>query len=326
MNKNATILSEIMNAYLRWKSVNGPPRGYEIYHPSEFGGCLRKMQYRRYAERGLIEVSPQTHEAKTIRIFDTGHTMHDRWAKYWEHLGVLRGVWECKNPRCKMWDDAGVLDPSADMHAPPRVYGREEKLGVFKPDRCACGHDDFTYHEITIQNEDLNIKGHVDQILDFSRFTGRKFFKQGQSIKNVFFKEEDIPKSPVVCDMKTINYRSFDFLTQEPPFGYWVQLNIYMNILDLEYGVLYFENKNDSRTKIIKVDRDESLWEKIKEQIENMQWMASLDHPKLPPPRPPNLSNRECNYCEFKPMCSKSKIWEDPELNQKRLRFYGDFE
>lgn len=100
-------LHGVVNTFLRWKSLNGPPRGHEIYHPSAFGNCLRKMQYQRYVERGYIQVAPEAHEAKTVRIFDTGHTMHARWAKYWEELGVLRGIWECNNPCCGLWDNDG---------------------------------------------------------------------------------------------------------------------------------------------------------------------------------------------------------------------------
>jgi hypothetical protein len=97
-----TNVLNVLNTYLKWKSLNGPPRGYLKYHPSSFGSCLRKAQYQRYTDMGLINVQKEAVEPKSIRIFDTGHSMHARWAQYFEDIGVLRGVWECTNPDCKI--------------------------------------------------------------------------------------------------------------------------------------------------------------------------------------------------------------------------------
>ena len=333
-------LSNVLNTYLRWKSLNGPPRGYEIYHPSAFGSCLRRMQYQRYAERGHIEVAPIAHEAKTVRIFDSGHSMHDRWAKYWEEIGVLRGIWECKNPCCRLWDDEGNYKgdsdscpfvvpehggkPSDEPLSPPRKYGKEDKLGAFKPERCVCGCQDFEYHEITVYDKELNFRGHVDQIIDFSKFPGGKTYKEGRPVK-VLFKDEDLPKEPIVVDMKSIN--AFGFKTKledgAAPFGYRVQVNIYLHLLDLQCGVLYFENKDNSGTRLVHVPRDPDLWEKIKEQARTMTDM--VDDLLLPPPRPKGQGEFECRNCEFQSICHSSGIWEDPNLAEKRLKFYGGF-
>jgi len=172
-------VQNILNTFLRWRNMNGPIRSHQSHHPSSWGGCLRKVQYQRYAESGHIKAEPESLEARIIRIFDTGHSMHDRWARYWEDLGVLRGVWKCTNPSCG------------------KFYGKDKKLGIFKPDKCECDHDVFTYCEITVKDEELNFYGHVDQILDFSNFEGGKAFKKGNSVR-VLFKDEDIPKNPIL--------------------------------------------------------------------------------------------------------------------------------
>ena len=332
-------LSGVLNTFLRWKSLNGPPRGHEQFHPSAFGGCLRRMQYQRYAERGEIKVQQEAHEAKTVRIFDTGHAMHARWSKYWEDLGVLRGIWECINPCCRLWKDNGSPDPAmmapnADApniltvnefakNYPPRKYGLNDKLGDFKPEKCACGGTKFHYHELTVHDDALNFHGHVDQILDFSRFPGSKMFKQGNPVK-VLFDDADLPKKPILNDMKSVN--SFGFkskLEHGAPFGYRVQVNIYIHILDLDYGLLYFENKDDSNTRVIHVERDAALWEKIKEQALMMQEM-SVDL-VLPPPRPDSKESYDCRYCEYQSICHKSDVWKRQDLDNLRRKFYGDF-
>jgi hypothetical protein len=329
-------IANVLNTFLRWKSLNGPPRGHEVFHPSAFGSCLRRMQYQRYAERGHVKVEPQAFEAKTVRIFDTGHATHARWAKYWEELGVLRGIWECTNACCALWDNDGHFvgppkdypNPDRMLHVPGagldrRIYGKENKLGVFKPAYCVCGCTDFSYHEITVEDKELNFYGHVDQLLDFSNFEGGAKFKKGNPVK-VLFKDEDLPKKIVLNDMKSIN--SFGYkskLERGSPFNYRVQVNIYIHILGLDYGMLYFENKDDSSTKIFHVEKDEALWQKIKEQARNMIDMTG--DLLLPPPRPWSQDDYECRYCEFQPICHKAGVWNDPALEDKRRKFYGDF-
>lgn len=331
-------IANVMNTFLRWKSANGPPRGYEVYHPSAFGNCLRKMQYQRYVDRGHLKIEPQQHEAKTVRIFDTGHSMHARWSHYWEELGVLRGIWECSNPCCHLWNDNGDYTGDHDSCSfvkdglpgvvktpahPPRRYGIEDKLGVFKPSTCCCGSRHFRYHELSVDDKELNFHGHIDQILDFSHFPGGDIFRQGNGVK-VLFRDEDLPKKPILNDMKSIN--SFGFkskLDRGAPFGYKVQVNIYIHLLDLEYGLLYFENKDDSSTKIVHVEKDDALWEIIKTQAKQMNEM--VDDKLLPPPRPSTKDDFECRYCEFQSICHTAGIWNDPELEDKRRKFYGDF-
>ena len=319
----------VLNTYLKWNNLNGPPRGYEHYHPSSFGGCLRKVQYQRYADMGLVHPHKEDMDPKTLRIFDTGHSMHARWAGYFEKIGILRGVWECTNPSCWQCDDQGqhlAHEPSyanTHGHDKPRKYGKDNKLGCFKPEKCACGNTNFHYHEITVEDKELNFRGHCDQILDFSKFDPSMFSK-GNPV-DVLFRVEDLPKKPIVLDMKSIN--SFGFkskLEHGPSLVYRTQLVIYCNVLDLEYGVLIYENKDDSSTKIYKVDRNPDMWNIIKRQAQHMNDM--VPDQLVPPPRPLSKDDYECRYCEFQSMCHRAKIWDDPDLLRKRLKFYGVLE
>jgi hypothetical protein len=68
--------------------------------------------------------------------------------------------------------------------------------------------------------------------------------------------------------MKSIN--SFNFkskLEYGPSLVYSTQLVIYCNILDLDYGILLYENKDDSSTKIYKVDRNPEMWKSSKSRL-----------------------------------------------------------
>ena len=323
-----------LNVHLQWRSKNGPPRGHLVYHPSSFGRCLRKMQYELYEEMGYIKGEHDKKSNETLRIFDTGHSMHNRWANYFSDIGVLRGYWHCKNKMCYVFKDDGSLLLNDICNSKEfyqkhgsRKYGYDNLIGCHKPKSCVCGCSDFDYHEISVENSDLNFHGHADQILDFSNFDV-SLYKTGNPV-DILFNPKDLPKYPIVVDMKTINSRDFDGKLQEKMhFEYKVQLTIYINILKLEKGVLIYENKDNSRVKIFEVNKNPELWKKIQEQASTMKSM--IDSKKLPPPRPKAKSSIECRYCPFKSKChgedGTKSIWDHPDLSELREKFYGDFE
>lgn len=319
-----TNLINLIDTHSNWVNKNGPPRGYEVYHPSAFGSCLRKMQYQRYAERGYIKCEEISPDPRMCRIWDTGHSMHDRWAKYFEDIGVLRGVWECMNPYCSYYDENGNYAGPEYSEDKPKKYGLDNKIGCFKPKSCdRCGCDKFKYHEVSVIDESLNFRGHADQILDFSNFDPN-IYNKGNPVP-VLFKKSDLPKKPIVIDMKTVN--SFKFkskLKSQPDFHYKVQITIYVNILDLDYGVIIYENKDDCSTKVYQVGKNPEIWEKVQEQAIKMNSM--VDKKLLPPPRPDTKDSFDCKYCEFSSICHGSKVWNDPNLGAKRADFYGSFE
>jgi len=299
-----------IDTFLRWRRNNEGQREYSIYHPSAFGGCLRKMQYQRYAAENLITAdNTEDLESRIIRLFEKGHNMQSRWERYFAEMQIIRGVWECSNPLCK------------------KKYGKEELCGVFKPDKCSCGSDEFGYCEVSIEDKSLNMFGHADIILDFEKFDPDKFKGTVRS-----FNTNNLPKKPIVIDMKTINQKGFDALStfNEPPsIKYIVQLIIYAFVLDCEYGILIYECKNDSKVVAYRINKDEEVWNTVKEQaskmIEMMQITGENGKPLylLPPPRPTRKSDWECKSCEFKGRCHSSSIWKDADLKNKRSSFYG---
>jgi len=314
---DVTSLMELVDTYVRW-SENSKTRSYEYYHPSEFGKCLRASQYKRYAEKGIIDMTENVIDGRTYRLFQKGHNMQSRWEKYFLAMGVLRGIWKCSNTACQ------------------KIYGADDKLGVFKPDVCECGNKHFWYNEVSVEDKKLNMRGNVDLILDFSRFNAAIF---GDKITKTF-NEDLLPKTPIVVDMKTINERGFENLDKyhKPPgLGYQVQLTIYANLLDVEYGVLIYECKNDSRIRSYKIPRNEHTWFKlIQRQSEQLDEMTRIEKDGktlnlLPPPRPKNKSCYDCRGyptkgipgCPFKKICHTSGIWKDPNFDAKRKKFYG---
>jgi CRISPR/Cas system-associated exonuclease Cas4 (RecB family) len=327
--KELTALTGLIDTYKRWSHFIGKDdRCYDHYHPSEWGKCLRKQQYLHYKQLGLIEVEYKPMNSKLLRLFDKGHNMHERWSAYFDNIGgVLRGQWKCKNLLCNMFDDKGQLknnltNPNIKKlfgDKRTRVYGSKEEYGVFRPEVCKCGSKDFEYVELSVRDESLNMSGHADLIVDCSNLNVDRF-KEVTSTFDLRFLPTDNKK--IVIDMKSIGSNQWRCQLERkgPHKAYVIQLTIYAYILNCEYGVLMYENKDNSQVKCFKVDKNDEWWETIKWQAKTMVDM--VENRKLPPPRPTTKSDFECKGCSFKSLCHKSGVWKDSELERKRKSFY----
>ena len=314
----------LMDSYIKWKNKNGKPRNYQVFHPSAFGSCLRKMQYQRYEEEGKMEIHSDKDDPKAsmIRLWGNGHFIQAKWTEYFEELGLLRGIWKCTNAACGAFKDNGDIDlnklqEAYDGKIRPREYGHAERQGVLKPKKCACGCKKFVYDEKPVVCKELNFYGHADLILDFRNLNTELVEKLEKT-----FKIDDLPKGVVVADMKTINDFGWKKL-EEPSLTYQVQMQIYANVLDCDYGILIYENKNNSDARAFKIQKgEETVWPTVQKQSLIMQKMH--EQGKLPPPRPLNKKEYQCKYCEFRGDCHASDIWQNENLVELRKKFYGN--
>jgi len=321
-------LMNVVDTYKRWENYQSQgDRKYNYYHPSELGKCLRLQQYKHYAYLGLIKVEYADFNSQMLRLFEKGHKMHERWVNYFDNIGILRGRWKCKNKLCYLFKDDGSTINNYDnqnIHDminsnKSRIYGEENKFGVFKPEKCICGCKSFKYKENVVKSDELNIKGNSDVTLDFSQFNAEKF----QGVRKTF-NIDFLPTNGemVVGDMKTIGQSGWDYqLMKKGAHKYYlIQMTTYVHLSDYSYGVLMYENKNTSELKWYKVNRNNEWWDAIQYQTIAMKEMAK--DKRLPPPRPLEKSSYDCKNCEFASLCHKSGIWKDPDLNQKRKSFY----
>ena len=53
-----------------------------------------------------------------------------------------------------------------------------------------------------------------------------------------------------------------------------IQLQIYLNLTDRDYGVVLYENKNDQNLKAFKVDRDKKIWNDILKRCKKIMTMT----------------------------------------------------
>lgn len=263
---------QLVKPYLVQKALSNSRR-YNIFHPSAWGSCLRKVAYQFYNEQDrFLQRSADDVDTRLELVFDNGHKTHFRWQEYLTNAGVMRGYWRCAQ--------CGV------------VYGKDEKMGIKSPLqadsswKCQCGHQSLEYEETTVQSEpQYNFKGHVDAIVDL---------RDTPWAQN---NEYDV----FVVDFKTIKDDMFSELTQAK-YEHVVQTNIYMWILGLKLAVVLYENKDNQTVKEMLVPRDDALIEGIKKEA---LWMVDvLRHGKLPA-RPSGFSRSgfPCRFCEFRDLC-----------------------
>jgi CRISPR/Cas system-associated exonuclease Cas4 (RecB family) len=324
-----SILNTIDN-FIVWQNSQDNDRKFDHYHPSALGHCLRLMQYQRYADMGLIPTVKKDTEAPMIRVWQNGHYMHDRWRNYFEQIGILKGVWTCNNILCNFFKDNGktLVENKVKMDEvildhkklPSRIYGLNELQGVFKPQQCDCGCRDFTYHEILVKDDEMNILGHCDMVVDFSKLK--------HSDSSVMSNINLLPQNPIVIDMKTVKDIGYKkVLKSGPSLEYKIQLTIYANILNCDFGVLIYENKNDQQCISFKIEKNtNTVYKEVKRQLKAMNEAANDKSKtyKLPPPRPESRDSFECSYCPYSKTCFKSDIWSSPNFDTLRREFYGN--
>jgi len=83
----------------------------------------------------------------------------------------------------------------------------------------------------------------------------------------------------VILELKSINDKGFTALIDLPKPEHLVQLQIYLNVAEVEHGVVLYENKNDQALKAFKVLKDVDTWNAILERCIRIQSMVPLTMP-----------------------------------------------
>jgi hypothetical protein len=259
--------------FMRKKALDNH-RQYDVFHPSDWGYCLRKVAFQYYNEYSKFQRKEELDiDIKGERIYDNGHDLHARWRRYLDGAGVLRGAWRCLG--CDT------------------IHGKDEPLGIFNPSRdkgwiChGCSQRrGLDYEELAVESDPrYNFAGHVDAIVDVS---------------DTPFETKTSADIEVV-DFKSIKGQYFDELQEAKP-EHAVQIGIYMWLLDLDASVIVYENKDSQAVKEFFVARDDKKIEEIKCQAE---WLLDVLRHKRLPPRPSGygMSKYPCRFCEFLGRC-----------------------
>jgi len=266
---SSVLTEKYENFLIRYGFENDKNRKHDHFHPSSFGQCFRKTAFQYYLFPKDEEISP-----KARRIFSTGHAHHHRMQTDFTQMGILRGYWKCR--RCG------------------KIHGEENKWGIFCPYNCSCaklltedfpgknltGNNLFEYREMIVKNEEYCFEGHCDGIVEL--------------VKN----DDD---ERYVIDFKTVKSEKFSFLKNPDPV-YIVQIRIYMWILGIQQGIIFYEEKNTHGIKEFVVRQDENHIAEIKNNAKKL-WEV-LKAKKLPAiPKLYSKDQKPCLYCEYKEKC-----------------------
>lgn len=113
-------------------------RSTTVLHPSE----MIKKDFCRRGSFFLLSGHTKIAEKPQLRlqsIFDEGHTIHAKWQRWFQEMGVLHGKFQCSACDEITWGTS----PEACEH-------------------CGAPWYKLTYDEVTLHDDALRIKGHTD--------------------------------------------------------------------------------------------------------------------------------------------------------------------
>ena len=90
------------------------------------------------------------------------------------------------------------------------------------------------------------------------------------------FLVRDPKRGIVVIELKTINDKGFEALSDVPKWEHFVQIQCYLHMYNLEHGSVVYLNKNDSDMKAFKTQRDFIFWDELTERL---QAIAAMKEP-----------------------------------------------
>lgn len=135
--------------------------------------------------------------------------------------------------------------------------------------------------EVGMADKELHIEGHTDGLFTFENYR-------------------------MLLEIKTIKDSAgaygYEKITRAPLNDNVNQLNIYMRLMNVPFGLLFYFNKNDSRKMEYVVAFDEALWAKTKDRIGSVCSTAYHDGPK--PTKDPKF---RCKWCGFLHACPEGK-------------------
>ena len=105
--------------------------------------------------------------------------------------------------------------------------------------------------EVSIKYEDPPISGRIDFIITHEKH------------------------KEALLELKTIKDEDFKELKETPKHEHLIQLQIYLNITNRDYGVVLYENKNDQNFKAFKVEGDEQVLQDILKRCEKIMNMTT---------------------------------------------------
>lgn len=228
-------------------------------------------------KKGVILDAKLTVECYTARIeeFNHGEEIKGEFFHPSALGGCMRREWfkHYKAPR--------DVTPSRDFLQQEITFEIGTHVHVIIQNLCARAGV-LVKREVAIQNTKEKVLGHADAII---RIDGTKY----------------------LLEIKTINSRGFTMLANDCHHGHKRQIMTYMKCLGLQWGIVFYVDKDRSQTKEFVIQFDEDFYNaecgnRIKGFFKNVRDCT------MPPRDGTSTSDFVCRYCEFQQLC-----WTDTE-------------
>lgn len=141
---NAGLLLPAMQRHVMRRAadgVNDIDRRHDIMHPSEM--CKSDWCPRMDFYRITLGIVPGDANPSFMmeNVFDEGHRIHRKWQGWLWQMGLLSGMFQCKECTWKWWDRSPQYCPS-------------------------CNGDRLRYAEVPLVNDEYMIAGHSDGMVE----------------------------------------------------------------------------------------------------------------------------------------------------------------
>jgi len=121
-----------------------------------------------------------------------------------------------------------------------------------------------------------------------------------------------INKENYVLDIKSMNSMVFRNLT-EPKKENVYQLQLYLHYFNIKKGILFYIDKDKQNIKEFLINYDPNLVQSLLKDFTDLK--IKIDKNIVPSRIPDYPNNWQCQYCQFKEVCSMAEggemNWED---------------
>ena len=281
-NKYQTVLLGDIQKYVLTRADED--RDPHVVHPSEMAKpdwCPRSTAYR------IRDIPPSNLDKDTANIrlqtiFQEGHDIHSKWQTWLAEMGLLFGLWECRNCEATF-------------------------LGESLTTCNKCGMRGLKYKEVPLLDESRMIAGNSD-----GGVMTKDALIEIKSIGVGTVRIED-PALLRQYQVKTVEGRTVVDLEQlwkgikRPLKSHRFQGWIYLYLaevmeLPVDKMVFIYENKANQGTKEFVIKRNNEAIEDLLEMAADVKW--AVDNETLPP-RPNGFTkeSKPCKTCVFRDLC-----------------------
>jgi CRISPR/Cas system-associated exonuclease Cas4 (RecB family) len=144
-------------------------------------------------------------------------------------------------------------------------------------------------------DDGIRIVGRVDAYWPGGAFTSRSSDPLAEAVSSLF-REKEIP--PHVVEIKSVRR----YFPREPYDKHKEQLNIYLNALNVDFGIFIYVSRDDFTRRLFYFQRDPALY------LKSLEWVRTLHTALLSdtPPAPAPVADWECDGCPLNGVCPAS--------------------